>query len=302
MRSLRSVISEPRLGRVSARQLALWVSAAWLVMVAGFWLFVPGAGGISAVGLIAVGLPLGLIWMAAGTAQALADLRGEADSLRQQLAAMAPGAGPAGHPAAPQTPPTPQTAPQTAPAPAPSTPAPQPAAQPQQASLALDMPPEGQAVAVEAETLIRALNFPDGPEDAAGRAALRAALGDKDAARLIRAAQDVLTLLAQDGVFMDDLIPDRARPELWRRFAQGTRGREIAALGGVRDADSLSLATGALREDAVFRDAAHHFLRQFDRALAAFEPGADDAQIAALAETRTARAFMLLGRATGVFE
>lgn len=298
MRSLRSVISEPRLGRVSARQLALWVSVVWLVMVAGFWLFVPGAGGISAVGLIAVGLPLGLIWMAAGTAQALADLRGEADSLRQQLAAMAPGAGPAGHPAAPQTPPTPQTAP------APSTPAPQPAPaqQPQQASLALDMPPEGQAVAVGAETLIRALNFPDGPEDAAGRAALRAALGDKDAARLIRAAQDVLTLLAQDGVFMDDLIPDRARPELWRRFAQGTRGREIAALGGVRDADSLSLATGALREDAVFRDAAHHFLRQFDRALAAFEPGADDAQIAALAETRTARAFMLLGRATGVFD
>jgi len=57
-----------------------------------------------------------------------------------------------------------------------------------------------------------------------------------------------------------------------------------------------------MRQDPVFRDVAHHFLRRFDRAFAAFERAADDAEIAALAETRTARAFMLLGRVAGTFD
>ena len=56
----------------------------------------------------------------------------------------------------------------------------------------------------------------------------------------------MLTLLSQDGIYMDDLRPDRARPEAWRQFAEGARGREVAALGGVRDRSSLALtAMGA---------------------------------------------------------
>jgi hypothetical protein len=57
-----------------------------------------------------------------------------------------------------------------------------------------------------------------------------------------------------------------------------------------------------MREDAIFRDAAHHFLRRFDQMLVAFEPQATDEEIAALSETRTARAFMLVGRVTGAFD
>ena len=101
---------------------------------------------------------------------------------------------------------------------------------------------------------------------------------------------------------MDDLKPDRARPELWRRFATGERGRGVAALGGVRDRSSLALTAGRMREDPVFRDAAHHFLRTFDRAVQDFEKNAGDAELASLADTRTARAFMLLGRVTGIFD
>lgn len=121
-------------------------------------------------------------------------------------------------------------------------------------------------------------------------------------AKIIRAAQDVLTLLSQDGIYMDDLTPERARPELWRRFAQGERGRPLAALGGIRDRSSLALSAARMRQDTIFRDAAHHFLRQFDRTLAEIEQTATDAEIAALSETRTARAFMLLGRVSGVFD
>jgi hypothetical protein len=149
---------------------------------------------------------------------------------------------------------------------------------------------------------VRALNFPDSPDDADGFRALRRALEDRATAKLLRSAQDVLNLLAQDGIYMDDLKPDRARPELWRRFAQGERGREIASLGGIRDRSSLALTAGRMRGDTIFRDAAHHFLRQFDRTFAEFEKNASDQEIAELADTRTARAFMLLGRVTGSFD
>ena len=57
-----------------------------------------------------------------------------------------------------------------------------------------------------------------------------------------------------------------------------------------------------MREDAVFRDAGHHFLRSFDKTFAAFEPNATDEELAELSDTRTARAFMLFGRVTGTFD
>jgi hypothetical protein len=150
--------------------------------------------------------------------------------------------------------------------------------------------------------LIRALNFPDTDKDEEGFAALRRALKDRQAKQLVQASQDILTLLSQDGIYMDDMRPDRARPEVWRQFAKGERGRAVAALGGIRDRASLALAAGRMREDTIFRDAAHHFLRRFDQTLVALEPEATDQDIDDLSKTRTARAFMLLGRVTGAFD
>ena len=57
-----------------------------------------------------------------------------------------------------------------------------------------------------------------------------------------------------------------------------------------------------MRQDHIFRDTAHHFLRKFDHTFALFEKQATDAEIIALADTRTARAFMLLGRVAGTFD
>ena len=152
------------------------------------------------------------------------------------------------------------------------------------------------------EDFIRAMNFPETAEDELGFAALRRALKDREASKLVQAAQDVLTLLSQDGIYMDDLRPDRARPEIWRQFAVGARGRSVAALGGVRDLSSLALTSGRMKQDPIFRDAAHHFLRRFDKVFAEFEPRATDSEISALSDTRTARAFMLLGRVAGTFD
>ncbi len=185
-----------------------------------------------------------------------------------------------------------------------------PAAQPAQAArpaeeqplLALGTTPEDTAPPLARGDLIRALNFPDTDTDVQGFKALRLALKDRNARQLVQASQDVLTLLSRDGIYMDDLRPDRARPEIWRRFASGERGRAVAALGGVRDRNSLALTAGRMREDTIFRDAAHHFLRRFDQMLVAFEPEASDEELIALSETRTARAFMLFGRVTGAFD
>lgn len=168
--------------------------------------------------------------------------------------------------------------------------------------LALGTPAEEMRPPLSVADFIRALNFPETPEDKEGFRALRLALEDRSVAKLIRAAQDVLTLLSQEGIYMDDLKPEMARPDVWRRFAAGERGRTIAALGGIRDRSSLALTAARMREDTIFRDAAHHFLRTFDRTFAIFEKNASDAELADLADTRTARAFMLFGRVAGVFD
>ena len=179
-------------------------------------------------------------------------------------------------------------------------PRPEPATE--EPTLALGTPAEDLRPPLSVADFIRALQFPETPEDREGFRALRLALEDRTSSKLIRAAQDVLTLLSQDGIYMDDLQPDMCHPELWRRFAAGERGRSIAALGGIRDRASLALTAGRMKADPVFRDAAHHFLRAFDKTFAAFEPNATDAELADLADTRTARAFMLFGRVTGTFD
>jgi len=172
----------------------------------------------------------------------------------------------------------------------------------EQGLLALGTPSEALAAPVNIPDFIRALNFPENADDKEGFRALRRALQDRQTAQLVQASQDVLTLLSHDGIYMDDLRPDRARPEVWRKFAQGERGRAIAGLGGVRDRSCLALAAGRMRQDQIFRDSVHHFLRKFDQTFAAFESHASDQDIAELSDTRTARAFMLLGRVTGTFD
>ncbi len=171
-----------------------------------------------------------------------------------------------------------------------------------QGSLALGTPAEELSPPLPTDDFILALNFPETADDEIGFAALRRALRDRNAAKLIQAAQDVLTLLSQEGIYMDDLRPDMARPEVWRDFAQGARGRSVASLGGVRDRTSLALTAARMKKDPIFRDAAHHFLRRFDQMFVEFEPVATDAEISSLGETRTARAFMLLGRVAGTFD
>jgi len=169
-----------------------------------------------------------------------------------------------------------------------------------------DEPPTAIVTADQSESLnwdelLHALNFPTDEKDKDGFRALRIAMGHRNTSQCLRAAEDIMNLLSQDGIYTDDLSPEIAPAALWRRFAKGARGEEVAAVGGIHDPAAVSKVRSRMRSDPIFRDAALHFQRQFDIILRDFSAEGTDEQIEKLANTRTGRTFMLLGRVSGMF-
>lgn len=250
---------------------------------------------------LAILLPIALIWVATLAARSVAMVREESLRLQAAVDQLRHGYHELEQARKMQVTPAASAARRTQPPPVPTSQPPRPApAAGRQPSLLSEI--ESDAPELSAEDLVRALHFPETTEDRAGFRALRRAMQDPRLSRLVQASEDMLTLVSQDGVYMDDLSPDRARPEIWRRFAAGERGGEMTSLGGVHDRESLEKVAVKMRADPIYRDAAHHFLRTFDRTFAKLEPGLTDAEIAALTETRTFRAFMLVGRVAGTFD
>lgn len=299
------------------------LTGVWLFLVALFWLLAPGGegsgGGVAQLVTIVGGaLPLVLIWLGVSLARSIAILRAEAQDLRDTLADMR--GEPRARSLSAPTPSAPEprplhggVAPAPASAPAASQPPGPPAIPsartpaaarqrlpepPRQTTMGFDAPTDE---AVDAATLIRAMNFPDGPDDYEAIDALRQALRDPGQSRVLRSAQDVVTLLAGHDVYMEDLPPDTTHADAWRRFAAGERGSAVAAMGAIHDDEILQQIAAMMHEDEIFRDTAHHFLRHFDGLLARLVPELDDLQIAVLADSRSGRAFMLLGRVGGAF-
>ena len=325
------IYDKPRQGGVTAIEVvALILSAIWLLGAAAFFLLsdtgatTSGAEGLRfLITMLSVFMPIAMIWVAATAARSSRVMREESqrlqaaiDAIRQAYIAQAQGRDISKEPSVARkldeiaaatrntesALATFQSRRDGEGAPRSATAAPAPQDMGDQPTLALGTSSEDIAPPLAVEDFIRALNFPETAEDEEGFAALRKAMRDRSTSQLVQAAQDILTLLSQDGIYMDDLRPDRARPEIWRQFAGGARGRAVAALGGVRDRSSLALTAGRMKQDPIFRDAAHHFLRRFDKAISAFAETASDAELSALGDTRTARAFMLLGRVAGTFD
>ncbi len=314
------------------------LSLVWVATVAGFWFFIgisseAGTSGFNpmtfVMTMVSILLPIGLIWVASAGAKTSRVMREEAARLQSSIDAMrhayvshAQEAGLVVKPslekrlgeiaasqkqtqtaiatfATRRDPAADTVSPSTTKAALARKSAPESVGQ---ASLELGTPAADLQEPISIAEFIRALNFPENETDSEGFRTLRRALEDRDIAKMIRASQDVLTLLSQDGIYMDDLRPDRPRAETWRQFARGDRGPMVAGLGGIRDRSCLALANGRMKQDPVFRDAGHHFLRQFDTVLSEFETNATDQELIKMGETRTARAFMLLGRVTGTFD
>jgi hypothetical protein len=274
------------------------LTGGWLVLVGLFWLLTPpqedASGGIARlVATAGIVLPIALVWLGVSLSRQLAILGAEAQELRNRLNLLQPDYQPQDdYPAEDvyqaSTPPLPVPA--------------APRAPPR--NVANETPacpetPTGEPV--DSVTLIRALNFPDGPDDQDAIDALRLALKDPANSRVLRSAQDVVTLMAGRDVYMDNMPPEAARPDVWRRFADGERGSAVAALGGIHDTEALDIVAGMMDQDEIFCDTAQHFLRNFDNLIERVVPELDDIQISVLADTRSARTFMLLGRVSGIF-
>lgn len=313
---------------------AVALSLLWAVLILGYLMLSPPGDDAQTAGLVMtvlmVFLPLAVIWGAVVTLRSVRELRAQAARLQatvkamrtsyvrtqSQIAAPATGKSAVERKIDEIAASTRQaetvlatfssrrdatlTVPSAARKAALSKPAPDPMSE--QPTLALGTPAEDLRPPLSVSDFVRTLQFPETPDDREGFRALRMALEDRVVAKLIRAAQDVLTLLSQDGIYMDDLTPEPARSDLWRRFSAGERGRSMAGLGGIRDRSALTLTAARMKADPVFRDAAHHFLRQFDKTFTEFEPNCSDVELAELGNTRTARAFMLCGRVTGIFD
>jgi hypothetical protein len=153
------------------------------------------------------------------------------------------------------------------------------------------------------DDLVRALDFPRDERDAAGFAALEAALSDADFRALLQAAEDVLALLAAQGLHMEDFTPETPSVEAWAAYAEGARGPKAAAVGGVHDPEALETVRERARTDPVFRDAGLVFARRWNALVArVVRDLGPDPVLARLGDTRSGRAFMLLARALGAFD
>ncbi|MEM8570455.1 MAG: hypothetical protein AAGG56_06035 [Pseudomonadota bacterium] len=152
------------------------------------------------------------------------------------------------------------------------------------------------------QDLVRALDFPRDDQDFDGFRALQAVLRYHPLAQMLQSAEDVLTLLSQEGVYMEDLAVLSSDPAAWRAFMAGTRGAEVASVGGILDEHALEQTRALLKTDPIFRDTALFFQRRFDRVLQDFASAAADDEIIEMANTRSGRAFMLLARLNGAFD
>jgi hypothetical protein len=170
-----------------------------------------------------------------------------------------------------------------------------------QGSLALNDERPRTGKPLSTDDLLVAINFPSDENDVAGIRAMRVALQDAVHGALVLACQDVLTLLGQDGIYMDQSSASGVRPGHWRRFAEGIRGSDIAPLAQIASPDLVAHLKDRMRGDTIFRDSVQHFLRMFDRMLCDLIPSMSDGALNRLTETRSARAFMLLGTVVGAF-
>ncbi|MHA3976332.1 hypothetical protein ACW9UR_01490 [Halovulum sp. GXIMD14794] len=204
--------------------------------------------------------------------------------------------------------PGPEPAPQPEPAPVETPPIEDtaPAPESRQDSDQPDLPLEGgrdHHDGLSLDDAVRALNFPRDASDREGFAVLSRAMGEPELARLLRSSEDTLTLLAQNGLYMDDLMPAPATATDWRQFAKG--GAERAALmplNGITDQRALDAVRERMRADPIFRDTALHFQRKFDHMLHKVAPEASDQTLLNLVDTRSGRAYVLLVQASSAPE
>lgn len=161
------------------------------------------------------------------------------------------------------------------------------------------------AAAQEAEaalplsTVIRALSFANDDDDTEGFEAVDRAMNDERIAGILDASQRVLHRLAEIDIFMDNLTPGIAAPEVWRMHAASAGDSEVSALGGIAETHVFDQVARLLEQDPEFREQASLMVRHINEQMHHIIGTADDEQILQFARSRTMLAFILLRNVFG---
>ena len=151
------------------------------------------------------------------------------------------------------------------------------------------------------DVLLKALNFPNDENDLIGFSALNLARKNNTILQLLQVSEDFLNLLAQDGIYLDDLKIDPPSVTAWVNFVKNERNEHVKSLNCSGVDQHIKKLKMRAKSDVVFRDTALMLMRRFDKLLRDKLETAEDHQIFKISDTRSGKAFLLVGKISDAF-
>ena len=151
------------------------------------------------------------------------------------------------------------------------------------------------------ELILKALHFPKDEHDLIGFSALKIVRKNNAFSKLLQVSEDFLNLIAQDGIYLDDLKIEPPPIEAWLSFISINQNRNKRRLNCVGIDRQIKRLKSRIKTDAIFRDTSLMLMRRFDVLLRDHLKLANDDQIFKIAETRTGKAFLIVGKLSDSF-
>ena len=151
------------------------------------------------------------------------------------------------------------------------------------------------------ELILKALHFPKDEHDLMGFSALKIARKNNTFSELLQVSEDFLNLIAQDGIYLDDLKIEPPPIEAWLSFISTNQNRNKRRLNCVGIDRQIKRLKSRIKTDTIFRDTSLMLMRRFDVLLRDHLKLANDDQIFKIAETRTGKAFLIVGKLSDSF-
>ncbi len=149
---------------------------------------------------------------------------------------------------------------------------------------------------IDAVTLIRAFNLPNDENDNEGYDAIEAAIKIDSIGTLLHNSHDILYTLADYDLIMDEMEIDLGLISTWRKFAADSAEGTVSSLGGTGTFVEIDKVSSIVAEKSDFEEIANSFNSQMVEFISLAIPQLKDDEIRDLAQTRTFRAFLLLGQ------
>ena len=151
------------------------------------------------------------------------------------------------------------------------------------------------------DLILKALHFPKDKNDLPGFSALDITRQNNTFSELLQVSEDFLNLIAQDGIYLDDLEIEPPPVEAWLNFISVDQNRNKKRLNCVGIDRQIKRLKSRIKLDAIFRDTSLMLMRRFDILLRDHLKLADDDQIFKIAETRSGKAFLIVGKLSDSF-